>query len=148
MVCIDYFQKELEYIREFPRDLAKIFHTRLSKEQYDIICYEAIRRCPEMIEYVSDPNMLLCAAAIQADESTIRFLSYDKCLQFLEFAPKLLRFIPDYLQTEEMCLIAVKKNPMCLKYVHNQTEPIVFSAITYAPIAIIYVRDPTNTTFF
>ena len=52
------------------------------------------------------------------------------------------------VQTDEICLEAVKKNGLLLKYVENKTDEICLEAVKKNGLALWYVRDKTEEMVF
>ena len=55
------------------------------------------------------------------------------------------KYLPEKLQTEEICKIAVKERGYLLKYVKNQTEEICKLAVQEWEGALEYVKDEYKT---
>jgi hypothetical protein len=59
-------------------------------------------------------------------------------LEWLHLSPHNLQYVRK--QTEELCLIAIKKDPKCLMYVRKQTLDLCLAAIKIKPEAAKYIK--------
>jgi hypothetical protein len=51
---------------------------------------------------------------------------------------------PDVVQTEDICMDAVKRGGLALRYVTNQTEAICIKAVKQNGYALLYVKNQTE----
>lgn len=65
-------------------------------------------------------------------------------LENVKFDGMYIKNIPVEEQTEELCIEAVRNNPMALQYIHNQTEDICLEAIKKDGMALQYVKNITH----
>ena len=81
---------------------------------------------------------------VLGERQTIGELEIWKDREYCLRAVGLKSNILDYVQTEALCLAAVKQNGMALRYVRDQTEEICMEAVKENGYALVYVGDQTE----
>ena len=84
--------------------------------------------------------------AIKTDPDALRYipqemLSEELCLDVVKRNGHVLKYIPQHLQTEEMCIEALTNDFHALKYIHEHTENITNEAIK------IFRSDPIKHVY-
>lgn len=55
-----------------------------------------------------------------------------------------IRYLPEYMQTEALCRLAIENDPKSIKFIHNQTETLTWEALMADPQTIKLIRNPTE----
>jgi hypothetical protein len=131
--------KEIVYIREvsIPENATVVEYTVLKKFKTDYI----ILGEPQLI--VNIPSLTFRILEIYPKQ--IRFLTNqtdELCLIAVKRNSSALEFVKN--QTDELCLIAIKSNPLVLKYVKNQTDEMCLIAVKSNALALKYVKNQTD----
>ena len=69
--------------------------------------------------------------------------NFDMCLTSVSADGCQLEFVNPALQTEELCLAAVKQGGTALEYVQNQTPELCLEAVKQSGWALQYVKEQT-----
>lgn len=99
-------------VKQFRELCLKRCNIPFVKSLFGDAAYEAIWKRGDNIAYVEKPSVTMACSAVMKNGLS-------------------LRFIPDELKTEEVCLLAIEQNPMAIKYIptSKQTSKIVLTAI-------------------
>ena len=71
--------------------------------------------------------------------------TYDQCLECLKITSRIFQFLPtEFLDIEELGMIALEDDPWLLKYMSNQTENMCLVAVMKDPLTILSVLNQTE----
>lgn len=73
--------------------------------------------------------------------SQVKNASEDLCIEAIKINPLVINFVEN--QTEKICLEAVSRDSYLLKYVRNQTKNIIDKALELNGDNFTYIKDPT-----
>jgi len=120
---------------------------RFLKTQTTELCKIAIENEPNSIEFVANPEPELCKLAVMKNPWTIRFMknpSLELCKLAIKRNAHVLQCIGETTQTEELCMMAIKIDGLCLRYVKIQkTYEMCKIAVGKEPAALLCVDDQT-----
>jgi hypothetical protein len=131
------------------------------------LCKLAVELDPSMLHFVDDQDADMCLSAIRKDPRVIMYvkipLTYEMCLLAVSSKGRVIYYIPkiyiDYsikeqavmndgtalqfidIQDENLCIHAVKNDPMAIFHVKNQTKNIVTEVVKRKGFLIKFI-DP------
>lgn len=79
-----------------------------------------------------------------ANEYLLGDLEADVCMELIKRKPWVLAEVNPEIQTEEMCMIAVKQEGYALQNVINKTPEIILEAIKQNGLALQFVENPSD----
>ncbi|MFZ2537699.1 MAG: DUF4116 domain-containing protein [Oscillospiraceae bacterium] len=96
------------------------------------------------LKYDLNSNGNKAVAILMLDGSQLRNLDNQTnylCMIAIKNNPLALKYVKN--QTPQICLAAVNQNGQALQYVHNQTEEICMAAVNRSGACLKYVRNQT-----
>lgn len=122
---------------------------RVVKEQTEALCEQAIEEDPTSIQYIRIQSVPLCLQALEKDINVWRLIQSHNRTQLVW--SKIIRkshnfkYIPDFQQTEKLCLLAVARCGKCLRHVKIQTPKICLTAVNRCGEALKYVKEQSQS---
>ena len=92
-----------------------------------------------------DHNQFLIDLIVKGDHHLIESLydpSFDQLKQLVDRG--LLYLFPESLQTEEICLHAVKRDVWAIRYIKNPSEQIQMAAVRQTGYAVRFIKNPSE----
>ena len=127
-------------------DPSLIEHTNELPE--GIYC-EVLKKNGMLLKHINKQTQLLCDIAFENNIESFRFVkkqfkTYEMCLKAVGFNPDLLDFVSDDNFTHELCMIAVKKKGLTIKYIINPSVDTCMEALNNDLTAIHQISKPTD----
>jgi hypothetical protein len=110
---------------------------------------DTLNTSPLWVKFMKNPPYDMCLEAVQKRPSTIQYIPEDiqteeLCLEVVRNAPAMFRFC--HIQTERVSRIAIDGDWTNLQYIkgEDQTIRLCLSAFRQSPRAILYMRNFTE----
>lgn len=105
-------------------------------DQSPMACFEAVYSDPFNFRFVEKQTPFLSTLAVMKNPNTIQYVEDKRTDLFKVLATiavshdgSLISHVPIESQTTELCMIAIRNNPLALKSIHNKTSELVLEAV-------------------
>ena len=108
----------------------------------------ALQQNPCAIYYIASPTEAMCLAVVTCHLNGLMYIpeplqTHQVCLAAVTKCGLSIRFLPR--PNRELCLAAVKVNGLALQYIARQTESMCQEAVSRTPYALRYVKRLTES---
>ena len=139
-------KKEQEYIEKVKQD--GMYLKRITKNQTEAICLEAVKRSGYALQYVQNQTDEICLAAVKRNGMALKYVknqTLEICLEAVKEDGMALMYVKE--QTEEICLEAVKENEEVFQLIHEKTPEMCLEAVKSKPSIINKIHIPLDDSF-